>query len=303
MDPSVAMGEVETCVSLLERYSKRFWGMAKTIAPIAVLAAPRVDYFAESIARRQAREERVAEAEAAQEAFRIAASTEMKKSPLSSSEPSPPLLTRTASNSSSTRHLPTPSNIPGGDRSNFSESPNPTSPAGDFNLDFGGGGDAIFGAMFPDFFADGNDPSMVRSISFSECFLSLCSLKLAYSRSLPRRSLQQTLFPGPPAFSAQPQPPPSQQQPYYPSYSSYSQPPILNPILTNASNPGLVVSDYGLASPSAWGGSSQHSYQQHQQQLGGYGSGNGNGGGWQHQQQRGGGGGGGGGGAGPSSRP
>ncbi|KAL7416421.1 fungal-specific transcription factor domain-containing protein [Mrakia frigida] len=239
MSASIAMGGVETCVELLERFSKRFWGLSQTLGPIAVLAAPRVDYLSESVSRRQVREKKVAEARALQVALRNDPTTLPTRSPHSSSSPpAPSPFPPRPSSITSSAQPPSLNFQPYANPSTFSESPDlpprPSVVGAEFNMnDFlsMGGGDAMFNSM--DFLTAGNDPLM-------------------------------TLFPG------SPQPPSLQHQQLYPSY-----PPNLEnqPFNSGPSNPGAVLPDVGLASPGSWAVMMGSGGQAQDQAYGSYGNG------------------------------
>lgn len=175
-------------------------------APISALVAPRIDYHAESHARRQARADRVAEVRDAHAARRLEALARSRGSlPNASSHPLGPIPVdlflaqppAAATTSSSLHHSTTTDAEGGGDNCN-------TTHDLDFAFDFsgsGGAGDAVFASIYPDFFNInnmGNDPTMVRSVSpplLPPSLPSLTSPFLFFSISLSRRS--QTLFPDP----------------------------------------------------------------------------------------------------------
>lgn len=219
---------------------------------ISVLAAPRYDYVSESVTRRKAREQKIAEAQALQVAFRKdpTASPSPHSSSSLSSSPSPFLQSDPSiSNPLQAPHLSSylyhgqPSSSPSFDAPSSSTVAGGGFSFDDFLQSAGGQGDAISGSV--DFLTVGTDPLMVRFIfllALVSC-LSFCQLTLVPSSRFD--ALFQTLFPG---FS---QPPPAKQHEQHhpqPSYSTglESRPPNLNP--------NAVLPDFRLASPGTWAG-------------------------------------------------
>ena len=167
---------------------------------ISTLAAPRIDYLSESVARRKAREEKIAEARALQVAFRNDPTSTPTRSPRSS-----------ASSSSSSPFLqPNPSEPTSAQASpltfqTYEDQPTSSQPPDAFPLvargtprDFdmneflssaGGGGDAMFGSM--DFTTAENDPLMVR-LAFGRSFVS----RVVVTDSFSFLSLPLTFFVG-----------------------------------------------------------------------------------------------------------
>ena len=189
-DPAVSMQGVERCVHALAEAEIRHFGIGRARDAISVLSAPRVDYLAESLARRKAREEKVA----AQDLFRVpkvptegsfqAVTRPADKGPrplvptdASGSNPPTP---RSATNGNGLGALPPHMQSPSQQQQQFSPgaqgaygspqgsvpSPYPThySPGGHLldgptPPDWGGS----FLGVFPDFYSAENDPSMVSS--------------------------------------------------------------------------------------------------------------------------------------------
>ncbi|KAL7412715.1 fungal-specific transcription factor domain-containing protein [Mrakia frigida] len=148
LDPSVAMGAVEEGIEMLEKSSRTFSSIDKGRLCLILLAAPRIDYLAESFARRTAREQQINAANALRDARERVA---VAPSPLPSSSGTP------------TNDYSSPDLDPQGwSDPSFSAAPH----ASAFSSDSpnsggqGGGGGFNFNAMFPDFFTFGNDPTM-----------------------------------------------------------------------------------------------------------------------------------------------
>ena len=233
---------------------------------ISVLAAPRVDYLSESVARRRAREKKIAEIRGLQDVFRTDPTATPTRSPHSSSS-SPSSFVQPGASEPPSAQLSPPSYYTSHAALTFSQPPSAAFPLsrGGFDMNeffsAGGQGDAMSSSMSS--LAAGNDSLMVRPFSLNLISCLLLPFSVARLTDSPFRSdgFSQTLFP----TSLQPPLPQQQQYPKLP-YASYS-PTGNHPYNPSSSN----TAGYRLASTGIWNGLAQNGAGSGSQLAAGYG--------------------------------